>query len=127
MILCDTNIFIEVYKSNPDIISNLKSIGSDNLAVSIITKTELYFGARNKKELAAIKAQLQHCECFSLGAKECSIFIRLMESYSLSHKPSIPDMLIAATALTHDLELYTLNIKDFSFIPDLTIRPIAIT
>jgi predicted nucleic acid-binding protein len=44
-----------------------------------------------------------------------------METYSLSHKLSIPDALIAATALVHDSELFTLNVKDFRFIPSLTL------
>jgi predicted nucleic acid-binding protein len=42
-----------------------------------------------------------------------------MESYSLSHNLSLPDALIAATALVHNLELYTLNTKDFQFISNL--------
>ena len=42
-----------------------------------------------------------------------------MANYSLSHKLTIPDALIAATALANDLELYTLNIKDFRFIENL--------
>jgi predicted nucleic acid-binding protein len=42
-----------------------------------------------------------------------------METYSLSHKLSLPDALIAATALVHDLKLYTLNVKDFRFIAGL--------
>jgi len=42
-----------------------------------------------------------------------------MEGYSLSHNLSIPDALIAATAMEHMLELYTLNTKDFQFIPGL--------
>ena len=42
-----------------------------------------------------------------------------MANYSLSHKLTIPDALIAATALVNDLELYTLNIKDFRFIENL--------
>lgn len=37
----------------------------------------------------------------------------------LSHKPFIGDMFIAATALHFDIELYTLNQKDFHFIPEL--------
>jgi predicted nucleic acid-binding protein len=43
----------------------------------------------------------------------------LMESYALSHSLTIPDALIAATALDHDLSPYTLNIRDFRFIPEL--------
>jgi tRNA(fMet)-specific endonuclease VapC len=44
-----------------------------------------------------------------------------MRCYSLSHKVSVPDMLIAATAISHDVMLYTLNTKDFKFIPDLNL------
>jgi len=42
-----------------------------------------------------------------------------MADYSLSHRPSIPDMLIAATAVNDNFELYTLNTKDFKFIPNM--------
>lgn len=45
-----------------------------------------------------------------------------METYSLSHKLSLPDALIAATALSHDVKLYTLNIKDFRFISGLQLH-----
>ena len=44
-----------------------------------------------------------------------------MVQYSLSHKLTIPDALIAATALTHNISLYTLNLKDFRFIQGLNI------
>jgi tRNA(fMet)-specific endonuclease VapC len=39
-----------------------------------------------------------------------------MERYALSHKLTIPDALIAATALVNNVDLYTLNVKDFRFI-----------
>lgn len=51
MILCDTNILIEIYRANLDVIAAVKSIGQQNLAVSDVTCGELLFGARNKKEL----------------------------------------------------------------------------
>ena len=44
--------------------------------------------------------------------------------YSLSHKLSIPDALIAATALNYDIELYTYNIKDFRFIDGIKLYSI---
>ena len=42
-----------------------------------------------------------------------------MEEYVLSHKLSVPDALIAATAIQQGLSLYILNIKDFHYIPEL--------
>jgi predicted nucleic acid-binding protein len=42
------------------------------------------------------------------------------------NKLTIPDALIASTALVHQLELYTLNLKDFRFITGLNLyNPIS--
>lgn len=59
MILCDTNILIEFYKNNPEIINQLRLIGVDKLAISAITQAELYYGAINKVELNQIKKHLK--------------------------------------------------------------------
>jgi len=124
MILCDTNILIEFYKGNPTVIQTLQHMGSVNIAVSVITKAELFYGARDKQELAKIERHLSLCCCYGLNDSISALFIELMSRYSLSHKVSIPDMLIAATAISHELELYTLNTKDFKFIPELNLYPI---
>ena len=124
MILCDTNILIEFYKANPTVIQTLHRMGSVNIAVSVITKAELFYGARDKQELAKIERHLSVCHCYGLNDSISALFIGLMSRYSLSHKVSIPDMLIAVTAISYDLELYTLNTKDFKFIPELNLYPI---
>ena len=119
MILCDTNILIEFYKNNPQVTQSLREIGQDQLAISIVTQAELYYGALNKTELQQIKRHLSLLYCFPVNTDISDRFLGLMETYSLSHKLSLPDALIAATALTHNTELYTLNKKDFQFIADL--------
>ena len=58
MILCDTNILIEVYRDNAKIIETLKQIGQDNIAISDVTCAELLYGARDKKELQIIRKDL---------------------------------------------------------------------
>ena len=121
MILCDTNILIEFYKNNTLIVQSLREIGANELAISTITQAELYFGARNKTELRAIKRHLSLLHIYPLDTVISSQLVTLMEAYSLSHKLSIPDAIIAATALVYELELYTLNLKDFRFIPGLTL------
>ncbi|MEN8122482.1 MAG: hypothetical protein ABFS35_19215 [Bacteroidota bacterium] len=50
-VICDTNILIEFYKGNSEIIKNLQEIGSQNIALSSVTAAGLIFGALNKKEL----------------------------------------------------------------------------
>lgn len=124
MIICDTNILIEFYKADPTVIQTLRRIGAAHIAVSVITKAELFYGARDKQELAKIERHISLCQCYGLNDAISALFIELMSRYSLSHKVSIPDMLIAATAINHELELYTLNTKDFKFIPELNLYPI---
>ncbi|HEY9702449.1 MAG TPA: type II toxin-antitoxin system VapC family toxin [Allocoleopsis sp.] len=122
MILCDTNILIEFYKNNPQIINELRSIGINQLAISTITQAELYYGAINKIELQKIKKHLGLLHIFPVDVMVSTKFIELMETYSLSHKLSIPDALIAATALSNNIDLYTLNVKDFRFIKGLNLH-----
>lgn len=119
MILCDTNVLIEFYKNNPQVNQILRDVGKDNLAISVITEAELYFGALNKAELQMIQRHLASLHRFGLDTAVSNQFLQLMETYSLSHKLSIPDALIAATALVHQVELFTFNVKDFHFIPGL--------
>lgn len=119
MILCDTNILIEFYKNNTKIVLELRQIGVANLSISAITQAELYFGALNKTELRSIKRHLALLNVFPIDSGISHRFLQLMETYALSHKLSLPDALIAATVLQNGLELYTLNVKDFNFIPGL--------
>ena len=121
MILCDTNILIEFYKDNEEVADVLRGVGVSNLAVSVITVGELYFGARDKRELVKIKKHLANLRQIPIDDETSNIFLGLLEDYSLSHRLNIPDAMIAATALRHGLELYTLNVKDFRFIEGLTL------
>jgi len=62
-VLCDTNILIEFYKTNPTVIRNLQGIGPINIGVSVITKAELLYGARDKAELTKIERHVALCHC----------------------------------------------------------------
>ncbi len=119
LVLCDTNVLIEFYKNNSSVIDNLKKIGQSNIALSVVSTAELIYGALNKKELQQILTDLGHLTNLDIDSDICRIFIRLMTDYSLSHNLTLPDALIAASALHHDISLYTLNVKDFKYIPDL--------
>ncbi|WP_417911562.1 type II toxin-antitoxin system VapC family toxin [Candidatus Electronema sp. TJ] len=122
MILCDTNILVEFYKNNLQIVTKLRRIGQEEIAVSSVTQAELCSGARSKAELRQIRQHLALLHHIPLDAHITATFLQLMESYALSHKLSIPDALIAATALTHDLALYTKNINEFRFISGLKLH-----
>ena len=119
LILCDTNIIIEFYKGNQVFVEKLRKIGLDNIVISSITLAELVFGALNKMELNTILKDSKALRLISINETVSHIFLELMTEYSLSHRLSIPDALIASTAIVNDLELFTLNLKDFRFIKGL--------
>ncbi len=126
MILCDTNILIEFYKNNQSITDELRAIGVANLAISVVTTAELYYGALDKAELRKIQNHLALLRQFPLTTTISDKFLELLEVFALSHKLSLPDALIAATAMTHNLPLYTLNLKDFRYIPKLQLYQPAV-
>jgi tRNA(fMet)-specific endonuclease VapC len=119
MILCDTNILIEIYRGNTAIIEAVKQIGQENIAVSDVTCAELLYGARDKKEIQTIRKDLDKLTVLPIQSSVSKLAVELVEKYALSHKLSLPDALIASTAIIHNIELYTLNIKDFRFLEDV--------
>ncbi len=119
MILCDSNIFISAFNGRQDTIDELQKIGLDNILLPAMVVMELYQGMGNKKELTGMKKRLQHYSVLQINRQTSEIAIVLIDKYHLSHGLKIPDALIAASALISDLELYTYNLKDFSFIPNI--------
>lgn len=124
MILCDTDIIIELYRNNEQIITELKKIGEENIAISVITVGELFFGAFNKSELKQIEKDIKCLDLKFVDEEISKVFYNLMLDYSLSHKLGIPDAFIASTAIVNDLELFTLNVKHFKFIKGLKLYQI---
>jgi predicted nucleic acid-binding protein len=119
MILVDTNIFVEFYKNNPVVCAVLDSIDPQKIAVNDVVRAELYFGARNKQELSALASDMEQLTALTIYPQISQHATELVKQYCLSHKLKLPDTLIAATALYHNVELLTLNTKDFSYIPHL--------
>lgn len=117
-IVLDTNILIEILKNNTSIVSLFHQTSS-NFAISSISSMELYYGARDKKELQELKKFVTFFDTIELDATISTTATSLVETYAKSHNLTIPDALIAATALRYDYPLWTLNMKDFHYIDGL--------
>ena len=122
MILCDTNIIIEILKGNEKTIKIIESIGLENIAISSVTVMELYFGALNKRELSKIKKHLKALNIVHFDNDISELAVSMIESYSKSHGLKIPDAIIAATVLSYEMKLFTLNLKDFKYIDGLNLH-----
>jgi predicted nucleic acid-binding protein len=119
MILCDTNVLIHAFNGRQDTIDKLENFGLSEIALSVITVMELYQGMANKTELAQMKKKLRYYDFVEIDASISKLSVDLIEKFRLSNGLQIPDAIIGATSVVYQIPLFTYNIKDFSFIPNI--------
>jgi predicted nucleic acid-binding protein len=127
--LLDTSVVIDWH--NPAVLASLP----DELAISAITSAELTAGPRlatTSAEAAKRQARLQEVEAtfeplpFDAAAvRSYGLIVSAVISESRKPRSRFADLLIAATAHAHGLDLYTRNGADFTGLHDL-IRVVAI-
>jgi predicted nucleic acid-binding protein len=84
---------------------------------------ELLVGLRNKNDLRALDDFLARFQIIPLHEQISSTAVDLLRRYNLSHGLLIPDALIAATAISMNLQFVTKNIRDYRFIQELKLLP----
>jgi predicted nucleic acid-binding protein len=119
LILCDTNIFISWFKGDLETIKRIQHIGLDNILIPSVTVMELLQGTQNKTESIRLKKKLKAYHIIHFNELTSKHAIELIDQFRLSHGLLIPDAIIAATAITFNLKLFTYNLKDFKFIPGI--------
>jgi len=122
-IVLDINILIEILKNNQVTLKIVNDFEQE-LAISSITVMELFYGARDKKELEKLKKFVKLFTVIDLDKDISQTSTTLIETYAKSHSLSIPDSLIASTCKIHNLTLFTYNKKDFKYINDLILYQI---
>ena len=118
IVLCDSNILFQLLKGNKEIEKAVLKIGEANVGFSIITQAEAYAGSP-KEEIKFLRTYFRKHPTYPIDREVSTIFTGLILSSHERHSKWIPDALIAATAIGNQLPLYTLNRKDFDFIPEL--------
>ena len=118
-IMCDTNIFINWFNNDKNTIDKLNHIGLDKIAVSVITVMELIQGVDNKEQLQQLKKKIKHYAIVDFTKEVSELSLQLMANYKLSHNLQIPDAIIAATSVIYKIPLFTYNLKDFKYIPEI--------
>ena len=122
MVLCDTNILIHAFNGRLDTIQELNNIGYANILLSAITVMELYQGMGNKTELAQMKKKIKYFDVIQFDDQVSEKSIELISQFRLSHDLQIPDAIIGATAIVHQIPLFTYNLKDFRFMPNIILH-----
>lgn len=118
----DTDVLIGIFRGNAKAARALDR--ADQRAVSVVTYMELLQGARDKREVKAIKSFLVDMGFSVLPLSEnighrASIY---MEEYNLSTSISMADALIAAAAIEANQQLLTANDKHYKAIKELDIK-----
>jgi len=127
MFLLDTNACIKILNStSTNLVSRLKEHHPSLIKLSSVVKAELLYGARKSARPAENVRVLQD---FFQPFRSLAFDDSCSEQYGVlraelerAGKPIGPyDMMIAATAIVHDLTLVTHNLKEFSRIAGLKV------
>jgi tRNA(fMet)-specific endonuclease VapC len=133
MIILDTDIFTHLTYGHPNVCRHYESVpDNEQLAITVVTRTEVLRGrtdsllkAANETQLLAAAQRLQATEA-ALEAflllhvdEEAARHFTALRSQKKLSKMKRPDMLIACIALAHRALLVTRNTKDFSRVTGL--------
>jgi len=66
-----------------------------------------------------MKKKIKYYDIIEVDVEISKLATQLIDQFNLSHGLLIPDAIIAASAVVHQIELFTYNIKDFQFIPEI--------
>ena len=69
-----------------------------------------------------MQSRIKHFNIIHVTAEVSKIATDLIENHALSHGLTIPDSLIGAMALVYDLPLFTYNVKDFRYMPNIKLH-----
>jgi hypothetical protein len=120
MVIIDTDILIDAGRGDHTAISCLEQIDVRfHMAVSAVTQMELIVGCRDKSELKNLERFLQRFRIIRIDEQISAKAVELLKTWRLSHGLFIADALIAATAISTDVQFISKNQKDFRFIDGL--------
>lgn len=125
--LLDTDICVYWLKKDDRVEQNAISVGLENIAISFITLSELYYGAHKsqhiEENLAAIRLLTSKLSMVESNDQICARFGKLkvfLEKQGMIIDDA--DLFIAACALTTDATLVTNNTRHFKRIEELRLQ-----
>lgn len=108
-LLVDTDVFVDHLRGHRP----LTAEAGRAIAYSVITRAELHAGPAD--QLERVRALLAAFRELGVGGEVAELAGRIRRERGLL----LPDALIAATAISHELELLTRNRRDFARVEGL--------
>ncbi len=127
MYLLDTDIIIYSLKGHQAVAENLRKHYYDSIKISAITLMELYYGAYKSQKvesnLAKVKKIESSLEIIPVAQAIVEIFGMIKSNLEKNGKPIDDfDIILASTALSHNMVLVTNNEKHFKRINGLKLE-----
>lgn len=125
MYLIDTCTVSDFVKGDENTLIKIKATDPEHLFLSTITSMEIEYGLqKNPQKASTIQAVVQDflntLHILDFGAKEAKWAGNIRATLIKKGTPIGPyDLLIAATALHHNLTLVTSNVREFQRVPNL--------
>lgn len=125
--LLDTDWVIDHLNGIPAATQRIKALKVHGLALSIISVAELWEGVHFSSDPTSSQSQLEAflagVTVLGLDQETCQRFGRLRGSLRRQRKVVADfDLLIAATAIRHNLSLLSRNVRHFENVPDLRLE-----
>ncbi len=126
--LLDTNTCIRyLNKRSPEIIRHLAAHQREEIALCVINKAELYYGAyksaRREENLALLAEFFTEFRTLDFTDLAAQLYGSLRAGLERQGTPIGPnDMQIAAIALAYQATLVTHNVKEFERVPNLPLE-----
>jgi tRNA(fMet)-specific endonuclease VapC len=122
--LVDSDWVADYLKGRQQAVDLIARLGEEGLAISMITFGEIYegifYGGNPRENERGFLQFLRFVDVLPLNRLVMKRFARIRGE--LRHRGQLigdPDLLIAATALQHDLTLLTRNLSHFQRVPEL--------
>jgi predicted nucleic acid-binding protein len=120
--LVDSDVLIWYLRGLPKAAQFLDTLPA--IRLSAVSYMELVQGMRSKREIDALKADLdqRHAGILPITETISARAVSLVEAHFHGHALQLADALIAATALKHGLTLATANDKHYRVVDNLQIN-----
>ena len=129
-LLIDSSVLIEVERGRVDLAPRLAEREDEQVFVSVISVSELLYGAHRTadpaarhRRLALGEALLAQFKLLQIDVSVARIHAQLKAELSARGTPIGPhDLWLAATCLMHGLTMVTGNIREFQRVPGLAVE-----
>ena len=120
----DTNTCIYALKLQGRVVERMREHGPDEIAITIITLAELWFGAQKSTRRTVVRREvdafLEPFEMLPFDREAADSYSRVRFDLERAGQPiGERDLLIASIARSRDLTVVTHNLREFARVPGL--------